>query len=94
MGTKIKALVEKVTASRPRPPPAAPESSDEDEISLAALADTMRHAQPDKADYPPVPPLDDRSMADTWLKLTGDAKCDDTLEVGLVLLFGWSPNPG
>ena len=48
----------------------------------------MRDSEPEKIDYPPVPPLDAQSIADTWLKLTGDVKCDDTREVILpIYLF-------
>lgn len=78
---KLKSLVEKVSTSRARTPSAATESPDEDEISPTALVGDMADVEPEKIDYPPVPPLHEWSIADRWLKLTGDVKCDDTLEV-------------
>ena len=35
----------------------------------------------EKSKYPPVPPLDNNSMAEEWLKLSSGADCDDSKEV-------------
>ena len=60
---------------------AAIESPEENATPVAAPRDKTKNTEPEKIDYPPVPPLDNRSMATEWLQSTGDVSCNDTLEV-------------